>query len=61
MLADFVIILLDWYISNVLYHILCMEWYSMVWKESVWLQRCMECDVIIRKSRDKWITKATVV
>ena len=50
MLADFAIVLLDWYISNVLYHIQYVEMY--VWKvymhENV--RRCM-------KSKDNRITK----
>ena len=39
MLANFAIILLDWYISNVLYHIQCMV-YGMECMESVCAWEC---------------------
>ena len=40
MLADFVIVLLDWYISNVWYHIQYMEVCEMEHMESVCAWEC---------------------
>ena len=40
MIADFVIVSLGWYISNVSYHIQCMVLYGMKCMESVYAWEC---------------------